>query len=180
MLIVAENPAEVAETPKQGFGIEPAFSVRPVEITMPLYPPLKGFLTAQVYEGNQLSNGVVRTDQELTIRVHWWLEGALARCLCGYWCLELFMESIGSGPELVIPHTAEKYIPLDPCGNGHYYKDIKIPAHYIRPEHCSIPYYLVVGLTYRTPCKDKHGQYEPGPMAGFCKLGVFQFYESVK
>ena len=135
---------------------------------------------AEVLEGNTKSNGVIRTDQELTIRVHWWLEGDLRRCICGYWCLQLYAESVGPGPEFVLPSNEDKLIPLDPCGDGHYRHDIKIPAGYIDPKYCSAPYKLLVGLTYRTPCKGKDGHYEPGPMAGFCKLGHFQFYDSVK
>lgn len=177
MLDVVENSDAVeanAET------VSRSLDIRPFEITTPT-EPLTGYLTAEVYEGDEISNGIIRTDQDTTIKVHWWLQGALKRCLCGYWCVEMYAESIGPGPEFVLPHAHEdKLIPLDPCGDGHYWEDIKIPAGTIDPKHCSSPYQLVVGLTYRTPCKGKDGKFEPGPMAGFCKLGCFQFYESVK
>lgn len=173
MLDVVEN----TETAAKSVSDTPKYC--PFEITMPT-DPLRGYLTAEVYEGDHLSNGIVRTDQDLTVKVHWWLEGALTRCICGYWCVQLYAESIGPGEEFVIPEGKGKLIELDPCGNGEYWHDITIPAGKIDPKYCSAPYKLVVGLTYRTPCKDKYGEFEPGPMAGFCKLGCFQFYESVK
>lgn len=142
------------------------------EVGLPHYPPLTGAIRAEVYENGKPSNCIIRADKEWSVRVHWYLKGALQDCICGYWCLNLFMESIGPGPELVIPY--HKLIPLRPCGNGHYWYEIKVPAGFITPKHCSIPYQLVAGVTYRTPCK------KPGPISGFCKLPMIQFYESSK
>jgi len=145
------------------------------EVTVAVDPPLTGTLSAQVYEGKKLSNHVIRVDHDWTVRVHWELEGALVPCICGYWCLNLFMESIGPGDELRLP-VKEARIPLDPCREepGSYWYDITIPAHTIDPEYCGIPYKPVVALTYLDAC------YQPGPMAGFCELPILQFYEDKK
>lgn len=145
------------------------------EVTVRTRPPLEGSLEAEVLERGQPSNHVIRTDQEWTVRVHWELRGALVPCICGYWCLNLYMESIGPGAELKLPYD-EIRIPLDPCRDepGKYWYDITIPAHTIKEEHCSIPYKPVVALTYLDQC------YRPGPMAGFCELPVLQFYTDKK
>ena len=147
------------------------------EVTVAVSPPLQGTMNAQVYEGDQLSNHVIRTDKEWTVRVHWELEGALVPCICGYWCLNLFMESIGPGEEPRLP-VEEIRIPLDPCRKnvapGEYWYDITIPANTIDPENCGVPYKPVVALTYLDVCEN------PGPMAGFCELPILQFYEDEK
>lgn len=151
------------------------FSKSVFEVTVAVEPPLQGRMEATVLEGreNKRSNHVIRADQDWKVRVHWELSGALVPCICGYWCLSLFMESIGPGAELKLPER-EIEIPLDPCGNGEYWYDIEIPAHTIKDEHCSIPYKPVVALTYLDNCK------HPGPMAGFCELPVLQFYRDEK
>lgn len=139
-------------------------------------PPVRGTVTAHIVEvgkdGTETdSNHIIRTDRDWKVRVHWSLEGALVPCLCGTWCLQLFLESVGPGEELFFPAKNEKLeIPLDPCGDGNYWQDINIPAHRIREEHCSIPYKPVVALTYLDGC------YRPGPMAGFVELPIVQFY----
>lgn len=147
------------------------------EVTVAVDPPLTGRMEAQIYEGDKRSNNVIRADKDWTVRVHWELEGALVPCICGTWCLNLFMESIGPGPELRLPRK-EIHIPLDPCREnaapGEYWYEIKIPADTIETDHCGIPYKPVVGLTYLDVCGN------PGPMAGFCELPVVQFYEDEK
>jgi hypothetical protein len=144
------------------------------EVTIATEPPLEGTLRAKIYEGDQVSNQVIRIDQEWTVRVNWELTGALVPCICGYWCLTLFMESIGPGEEFKFPREERIRIPLDPCGDGTYSYDIVIPAHTIKEEHCSIPYKPVVALTYLDYCE------RPGPMAGFCELPLLQFYRDEK
>ena len=143
------------------------------EVQFPTYPPLKGGIEAELYENGAPTNYIIRADKEWSIKVHWYLKGALKDCIGGFWCLTLFLESIGPGPEFKIPYQ-EGYIPLDPCGDCNYWYEIKVPAGKIDAKHCSDPYKLVVALTYLTPCK------KPGPMAGFCELPMVQFYESKK
>ncbi|MCB0191010.1 MAG: hypothetical protein KDJ65_03625 [Anaerolineae bacterium] len=143
------------------------------EVTTPVDPPLKGGITAQILEGGKPTNYIIRADKDWSVNVEWYLEGALTDCICGTWCLHLFMESVGPGPEVAFPY-GEIRVPLDPCGDGHYQYEIEVKGGFIKPEHCTTPYKLVAALTYRTPC-DK-----PGPMAGFCELPLVQFYESDK
>ena len=144
------------------------------EVTTPVSPPLKGGITAEILEEGKPTNYIIRSDKDWSVKVDWFLDGALTDCICGNWCLHLYMESIGPGPEFVLPY-GEVRVPLEPCGDGRYSYEIKVRPGTVRPEHCSVPYKLVVALTYRTPVCDK-----PGPMAGFCELPIIQFYESDK
>lgn len=146
----------------------------PVEIDFPDFD-LKAYLSAYLYEADEVpTNRIIRIDEDWGIKVHWWLKGRWANCLCGYWCPEVHFESIGRGLEFRLPVNKDKLIELDPCGDGHYYYDVKVPAKLVKPEYCSSIYKIVVSLTYRTPCK------KPGPIAGFCELPLVQFYESEK
>jgi hypothetical protein len=148
---------------------------KPVEISTPT-APLKGYLTAQLYENDDPTNNIVRIDQKAYIRVNWWLKGPLSECICGKWCVQVHFESIGRGPEFELDAG---YIDLDPCGDGHYQTDIDLTGK-VHTEHCSSVYKAVVTLTYLLPCKNDKGWYKPGPMTGFCELPIIQFYESQK
>ena len=135
---------------------------------------LRGVLRAAVYEEGEPTNFIIRSDKTWSIKVHWHLYGALRKCLCGEWCLQVYLESIGPGKEFVLPGASDVRIPLDPCGNGHYEHEFAFRPGTITPEYCAVPYKVVVGLTYRTPCD------EPGPIAGFVELPTIQFFESDK
>ena len=146
----------------------------PVEIDFPDFD-LKAYFSAYLYEADEVpTNRIIRVDEAWGIKLHWWLEGRWASCLCGYWCAQVHFESIGKGPEFQLPVSNTNLIELDPCGSGHYYHDLQVPARFVKPECCSSIYKIVASLTYRTPCK------KPGPIAGFCELPLVQFYESEK
>lgn len=140
------------------------------EVSLPA-PYLDGEIYAEVYEvGGARPTSIIRTDQDWGINLHWDLKGSLAPFICGRWCVHVFLESMGPGPELKIDSNP-KYIPLDPCGKGEYYFDFRVPRGRVTGEHCSTPYKLVVTVTYLTAC-DK-----PGPIAGFVEGPLIQFYE---
>ena len=146
----------------------------PVEIDFPDFD-LRAYLRAYVYEADENpTNRIINIDEDWGVKVHWSLKGNWARCLCGYWCVAAHFESIGRGPEFELPLGKDDLIELDPCGDGHYHYDFRVPARYVKPVHCSAIYKIVVSLTYRTPCK------KPGPIAGFCELPLVQFYETDK
>jgi hypothetical protein len=149
------------------------------EATFTGVPPIKGEIFASVWEVQEgelvSSNHIIRTDMDWIVRARWSIAGALASCICGDWCLHLYMESIGRGPEFHYPEDEDLHLKLDPCQdteNGKYWyqQDIRVPAGTIREEHCSVPYKPVVALTYRDYCE------RPGPMAGFVELPTIQFY----
>lgn len=142
------------------------------EVSIDVDPPLQGCLKATILEGpnDTVTNRIIYSHQNWKVRVEWELTGALVPCFGGYWCLELFMESIGPGKELKLPHE-EIRIPLNPCGDGKYSYDMEIPAGTIKAEHCSIPYKPVLDLTYIDLCERK------GPMGGFFELPTVKFQE---
>jgi len=141
-----------------------------LEVSLP-EPYLGGGISAEVYEVEGATpTNIIRTDQEWGVRIRWQLEGSLAEFICGTWCVHLRMESMGPGEELIFDASPE--IPLDPCGDGEYSYDFRVPPGTVKDEHCSIPYKPVVTVSYRTAC------HRPGPMAGFVELPLVQFYDA--
>lgn len=70
---------------------------------------------AEVYEvGGVAPTTIIRTTQDWYVQVRWRIKGALARLLCGEWCLCLSLESIGPGPEVRLPNPCTR-IPMKPC-----------------------------------------------------------------
>jgi len=139
------------------------------EVALPeLY--LGGEIYAEVYEvGGASPTAIIRTDQEWGVKMHWDLKGSLTEYICGEWCVHLFLESMGPGPELKL--DARREIPLNPCGDGEYYYDFRVKPGVVTGKHCSTPYKVVVTVTYLTAC------HKPGPIAGFVEGPIVQFYE---
>jgi hypothetical protein len=142
------------------------------EVSLPT-PVLTGEIYADVYEvSGAKPTTIIRTDQEWGVKAHWDLKGTLAPFICGEWCIHLFLESMGPGPELKLDAYPYSHIPLDPCGDGEYNFDFKVKPGVVKGEHCSNPYKLVLAITYITPCG------KPGPIAGFVEGPMLQFYEA--
>lgn len=143
------------------------------EITIPVGTPLTGSLSAKVVDYQGVTPGnIIRADHDWAVHFDWSLKGPLAGCLCGEFCLRVFMESIGPGPELALPFKDDIRVPLDPCGDGHYKHIFRIPAGSIPAEACGPAYRVVGSLSFYNTCD------EPGPISGFCDLGMVQFYRS--
>jgi hypothetical protein len=141
------------------------------EINHPLTGSLYGGIDAYITEVDSVApTTILEADKDFKVHVKWWLDGPLTAYVCGEWCVSIFLESIGPGPELRLPAQPVE-IPLDPCpGRNDYAAWIVIPANTIKPEECAVPYKLVTTVTYRSP---KH---KPGPMAGFVEGPILQFY----
>jgi hypothetical protein len=134
-----------------------------------------GVIDATVHEhGGFPPTTIIRSDQVWGVHVRWATSGTLVRMICGKWCLQVHLESIGPGPELRLPRKPV-HIPLDPCGKHkypytvHYKYHLDIPAGTITPAHCGIPYKLVTSLTYIDYCG------KPGPIAGYVEGPIMQF-----
>lgn len=145
----------------------------PFEINRPLNYGLAGTIDAFVSEVDGVEpTTIIDVRKAFKVHVNWTLEGALTPYICGTWCVHIFLESIGDGPELNLPAEPVR-VPLHPDNGPKTYEAwIEVPAGTILPEHCSAPYKLVTTVTYRT-VKDR-----PGPMAGFVEGAVLQFYDS--
>jgi hypothetical protein len=147
------------------------------ETPIPVAGLFDGEIFASVHEdGGIAPTNIIRIDQDWGVLVKWRTSGVLTRMICGTWCLNVCLESIGPGEELRLPLKTYK-VELDPCsakGNPltcNYKCYIEIPRGTVKPKHCTTPYKIVTTLTYLEPCGT------PGPIAGFVEGQILQFYE---
>ena len=134
---------------------------------------LHGSIQATVHEhGGTAPTNIIRTDQAWGVNLAWQIHGPLVPMICGWWCLHIFMESIGPGPEFALPDPGpEILIPVDHI-NGNYSYHFDVPAGRVTADHCGTPYKVVVAITYKT----QYGT--PGPLAGFVEGPMLQFYNA--
>jgi hypothetical protein len=141
----------------------------------PNNPHLSGAIDAFVVqeegEGAVKPTRIIRVGSDWSVHIEWELTGQLAKLICGEWCVHLYLESMGPGPELKLPVNGH-HVPLDPCGDGKYEYWCRVRAGTVTAEHCSTPYKLVIGITYLNYCG------KPGPIAGFVEGPILQFYEA--
>jgi hypothetical protein len=137
-------------------------------------PPsvLTGSIGAEASEPGEPATRIFDINDLVEVACEWTLTGSMARCVCGEWQCDLYLESMGKGHEFEIEGCT---IPLDPAGSGTYDCVIPIQPGTIHPaqDETDILYKLVVSLTY----KDPGGR--PGPIAGFVELPLVQFYLDV-
>jgi hypothetical protein len=134
-------------------------------------PALSGTIEAEVYEVGGVAPGtIIDVDQDWGVKIRWQLSGSLVPFICGSWCVSLYFESMGDGPEFDLRRT--QTLELEPCGSGKYEYDFRVPRGTIRREHCGRPYKVVAAVTFRTRCG------KPGPMAGYVEGPLIQFYDS--
>jgi hypothetical protein len=134
---------------------------------------LAGTISGTIHEhGGVNPTTIIRTDTNWAIHLQWKLTGALVPMICGKWCVHVYLESIGPGPELKL-HDAigPHYIDLNPGGNGEYFSHFDVLKGTVTADHCSTPYKLVAAVTYLTSFG------KPGPMAGFVEGPIVQFYD---
>jgi hypothetical protein len=113
---------------------------------------------------------IIRIDTDWSVHVEWELTGHLAKLICGHWCVNVLLESMGPGPELKLPNYSHE-VPLDPCGDGRYELWCDIRRGTVPAEACGTPYKMVVTITYFNECG------KPGPIAGFYEGPILQFYD---
>lgn len=86
------------------------------EISGLIVDDLKLEVLAAVYEvGGERPTNVIRIDQDWYVEVKWRLTGTLARLFCGEWCVCVFLESIGPGPEITLPDEDCMRFDMKPC-----------------------------------------------------------------
>lgn len=153
------------------------------------FPPfLTGTIDARVYEKGEHPSRIIDINDPWVVEVEWTLTGPLQRFICGSWSVDVYMESIGPGPEFELPDEGVENIPLNPTGDGHYHAQFNVPAGFIKTHvenwleelgegggligerETDIVYKMVCTVTY----KDVGGQ--PGPIAGFVEMPMLQFY----
>jgi hypothetical protein len=149
---------------------------------------LQGTIGAKVWEENEPPSRIIDFNDKWFCEVDWTLTGPMRRFICGTWEVDVYMESIGKGPEFELPDV--KPIPLESSKDGIYSVTIEVPAGFIKPyweswlvelkEHdlplpekeTDIVYKMVCTVTYRDP----YGQ--PGPIAGFVEMPMMMFYKA--
>jgi hypothetical protein len=160
----------------------------PGEFEVEFPPYLEGTIQALVREVGEKPSRIIDINDPWYIDVEWTLTGRMQRFICGTWGVDVYMESIGRGPEFELPDEDFEKIPLNPSGDGKYHVRLNVPAGFIRThvenwweEHMEhghgpgeretdIVYKMVVTVTYR----DSGGR--PGPIAGFVEYPMLQFY----
>lgn len=165
---VAPTPPEAAVVPAMQVGRpsqESEFEITP-------YPlKLTGRIRSTVYEvGGTEPTGVIRTDQDWYVRVEWNLWGHLVHHLCGEFCICLYIECIGPGPEELV---VCEYVKMDPCKPHHkwYSVDLRVPAGKIPGMDCGQVCCLAVTLTSILPCEPRR----PGHIAAYTKGPCIMF-----
>lgn len=137
----------------------------------PVISDLRGGIKAEVLEDEGVDpTTIISTNQDWRVKVDWYIKGHLVRHMCGSWCLNVVLESIGPGTEYSLPKGGVE-IPMDPCGNGEYSETIRIPAGTIDPNDCGTLYVLAVTLTSKDPCE------KPGHIAAYAKGPNLMFYD---
>jgi hypothetical protein len=133
---------------------------------------LTGTIGAEASEPGEPATRIFDINDLVEVACEWTLTGSMARCVCGTWQCDLYLESIGQGKEFEIEGCS---LELEPAGTGTYNCVIPIPPGTIQPvfEETDIMYKLVVSVTY----KDPGGR--PGPIAGFVELPMVQWYKDV-
>ena len=135
-----------------------------------LFGEIKSVVVREKGEKAVLPYHVIRIDSDWTVHVEWAFKGHLSKLICGTWCINVLLESIGPGPELRLPDPAHR-VKLDPCGDGHYELWCHIPAGTVPADACGSPYKCVVSITFEDYCE------RPGPIAGFVETPLLQFYD---
>jgi len=149
-------------------------------------PFLSGEIAAQVHEEGEAPSRIIDINDLWFVDVDWTLTGSLQRFICGTWDVDVYLESIGRGPEMELPDEDYEAIPVN-AKDGHYHVTIPVKAGFIKthveswreerkergllPEReADIVYKMVATVTY----KDQYGT--PGPIVGFVEFPVLQFY----
>lgn len=144
---------------------------------------LAGSIKASVYEeeypeGTQDAKTIISWDEDWYVKVEWKLWGGLLHHLCGYFCICVYLESIGPGEDYSLDcdgsgHPCIDRIPFDPCGNGEYEITCKIPKNTVECGDCGSLYLLGVTLTTFDYCDPPR----PGHIAAYCKGPTLMFYK---
>ena len=147
---------------------EPNFDC-PFDIS-PIAARLKGAMRATIYEeGQQGPQEHIDISNDWVVDVEWYLKGHLTKHLCGEFCIEVHLESIGEGREYTL---GPQHVKMDPCGKGYYRHLFKVPAGHIQAGDCGRLYIVAVTLTSKDACG---GQ---GHINAFCKEGCVMFVQT--
>ncbi|RMF05003.1 MAG: hypothetical protein D6768_01885 [Chloroflexi bacterium] len=108
---------------------------------------------------------IIRTDQDWYVHLRWRLNGSLVRMIDGEWKIQVYLESIGQGPEFELSPVGGITEPVNP-GSPNYDVRFNVSAGAVPAGQ----YKMVATILYVAP------DGLPGPMAGFYDEPLVQFY----
>ena len=161
------------------------------EFEVEFLPYLQGTIGARVAEVGEAPSRILDINDAWTVDVDWTLTGPLQRFICGTWGVDVYMKSIGKGPEFELPDEGFENIPLQPSTDGHYHARFDVPANFVKThvetwmeelkEHGRpVKGEAETDIAYKMVCtvasKDPNGR--PGPIAGFVEMPMMQFYRA--
>lgn len=161
-----------------------------------LDPALTGSISANIHDEVEPYSryvSIIEADDYWYVTARWFLYGPIRRMICGYWCVRLFLESLGEDDLDVELVNDEGLIELEPCGDGCYEARFRVKPYTIRVEHCGTPFKPILTVQYLTTCRFPYKKpedweaaphckrYLAGPLAGFVEFPVTQFiYENAE
>ena len=161
-----------------------------------LDPFLSGSISANISDEVEPYSSyvsIIEADDYWYVTAYWNIWGPLQRLICGYWCVRLFLESLGEDDLDLELANDEGLIPLDPCGDGEYKAHFKVKPYTVRVEQCGTPFKPVLSVQYLSTCRFPYKtnddweaapackRYLAGPIAGFVEFPVTQFiYEKIE
>lgn len=136
----------------------------------PFHTKLTGWIQAAVYEAvADEAKTIIGCDENWRVVVRWDIIGRLKHMLCGEFCIRVYLESIGPGPEIRVPGNGFR-VQLDPCRTEPYEVTVNMTPNMVDCDECGTLYKLGVSLTTTDPCDN------PGHIAGFCEGPTLMFY----
>ena len=161
-----------------------------------LDPFLSGSISANISDEVEPYSkyvNIIEADDYWYVTAQWYIWGPLRRMICGYWCVRLFLESLGKDVYDLELTNDEGLIPLDPCGDGVYIAHFKVKPYTVTVEQCGTPFKPVLTVQYLSTCKAPYKseedwkaaptckRYLAGPLTGIVEFPVTQFiYEKIE
>ena len=130
---------------------------------VPVHEPLVGEIEAAIFElGGTDPTAIIGSDQAWYVRVRWRLRGILKRHICGTWCICVYLERLGPGPDIRLEC---RDVPIDPClPDREYYEAVfNVAPGSVAFDDCGTLYCVAVVLTSKDPCGGA------GHISGFCR-----------
>ena len=88
------------------------------------------------------------------VRVCWKLTGQLVTMLCGFWQVQLHLESIGTAPEYSSPCHRIRMTPSCDDPQPEYCHTFSVGPDDLKPSKCGTVYYPAVTLSTLDRCED--------------------------
>jgi hypothetical protein len=136
------------------------------------------YFDAKIVDKNGVQpNNIISADDDFYVVWDIWVKGPLWRLICGCWCVDLRLESIGQGEEFSLSQRIghRKGCGFRCCFHGcrhcHFCHKVCVPGGTIPAGKCSSIYLLAATFQLLDHCG------RPAPIVGYENLGAFSFYQ---